>query len=77
MEPFKILTVKEAAKFLQVSSEEVRRLVKTRKLDALFFGRKKSKTRIPSYALEEFVKREIAEIAAKSAESLQRPKTGP
>ena len=61
-----VLTVKEVAETLKISEAEVRRLIKARKLDALFFGRKKSRIRIPAFALEDFARREVAEARRES-----------
>lgn len=59
LEP-RFYSVKETATILQVSEREVRRLIKTGELGAVFFGKKQSRIRIPNFIIEEFAKERLA-----------------
>lgn len=52
-------SVEEAAERMGISSKEVRRLVREDKIAYFRIGRKRSRIRIPSFALEDYARREI------------------
>lgn len=52
-------SVKEAAERMGVSQKEVRRLIQENKIDYIKMCRKQSRIRIPSFALDDYARREI------------------